>query len=106
MELEYKFPGTIKISLDNADLSAVRSRGSCMDRNGFAGIENKTWIHADLRNRYATATIDGDGDLTVNVPRDQASPCTVERERITADNESSVQHYLGETGVVIVEWKS
>lgn len=107
MEIEYSFPGPIKIELDDADLSSVRSQGFCMDRNGFLGIESKTWLRTDSTHRYASATIDGDGDLNVWIPNGGTSPVEVERERIKPGNnvreDGIVEHFLAD-GSIVVTW--
>jgi len=108
MDIEYNFPGSIKVSLEHSDLSMIQSHGYAVEREGFAGIENKTWIRLG-HNKDPMATIDGDGDLNVWMPRDVLPPVEIPRKSIHASNSAHddiVEHYLGEDGNVTVDWSN
>ena len=107
MDIEYSFPGPIKIELNDADLSNIRSQGYCMNRNGFRSIESKTWIHSDPERREPSATIDGDGDLNVWIPQNSVTPIVVEKDNVHAGNDvrtdDIVEYFLAD-GSIVVTW--
>ena len=104
MEVDYNFPGTMKISLDEADLASLRTRGFCTDRDGFSGIESKIWVYGEQSSELPRAYIDRGGDLSVYIPNGPQWRCEVSRDCIDAANAEAISHFLGETGTVIVEW--
>ncbi|HCZ28401.1 TPA: hypothetical protein DHU97_01510 [Candidatus Saccharibacteria bacterium] len=86
----------------------IQSHGYAVEREGFAGIENKTWVRLG-HNRDPMAIIDDDGDLNVWIPRDVVSPVEIPRKSIHASSSALgdiVEHYLGEDGNVTVDWPS
>jgi hypothetical protein len=107
MEIDYSFPGPIKIELDAADLSDIRSKGYCMNRNGFRSIESKTWVHSDPERRGPSASIDGDGDLNVWIPQDSVTPVVIEQDNVHSGNDARtddiVEHFLAD-GSIVVSW--
>lgn len=109
MNVEYNFPGTIKINLDRQDLLSLQQQGFTVERAGFSGPESKTWIHLPpiepgVQNRAQnTAEIEPGGDLHVRLFRGFLPPVVIEQEAVENINRDIVQHYLGTLGVVIVD---
>lgn len=107
MDFKYSFPGSVEIALDQRDVASLEDQGFCMDRTGFAGFDNKTWVRTDRDGVIdePEATIDGDGDLNVTIPDGSEANVVIDQERIrpgTSGSEGIVEHYLGRAGIISV----
>lgn len=108
MEIEYTFPGSIEVVLDDDDGRDLAFYRHVHDRNGFRGIESKTWVRIDDNPdlHTATATIDGDGDLNITVPSNSSAPTIIEAKDVKPGNSADrgiVTHFLGATGTITLD---
>lgn len=108
MDIGYEFPGSIDISLNVHDLHSLHSPGFTVERDGFSGIDSKTWVHLDaidvdkpsyVKDNYAA--IEAGGDLHVYLRRGCSWPVVIEQNKINADS-NLIAHYLGELGLITV----
>lgn len=108
MYVEYDFPGSITINLEMHDLISMQQRGFTVERAGFSGIESKTWVHLpsiDVSSRCekrATADIEQGSDLHVRLFRGFLPPVLIEQVAITNTDQSRIEHFLGKTGVIMI----
>jgi hypothetical protein len=108
MEVDYDFPGSVSITLNSRDLERLHEPGVTVERDGFSGIESKTWVHLGRISTEPSfpnknhAVIEPGGDLHVHLSRGFGLPLTIDRLRIEAD-EVLIDHFLGEDGVIIIK---
>lgn len=107
MEVDYNFPGCIDISLNLRDLQSMQDVGYAVERDGFSGMESKTWVHlppigpeTSFPNN-ASAMIESGGDIHVYLNRGFPLPITIDQSDINAAGEL-IQHYLGDDGTITI----
>lgn len=77
MDIRYNRPGVMEVLLDDSDIARILGEEYTMCRNGLYGLNgSKTHIrlsHGDIR-----ASLDGDADVTIWMPREQVVSLPVE----------------------------
>lgn len=112
MEIEYSFPGPISIQLEPSDLRSMQDSGFTVDRDGFSGMDSKTWVHLaplDVDNpsnpNDNKAIIEPGGDLHVYLARGSGYRNTTEIEQSRIDApDGVVEHYLAD-GSIEIRWR-
>ncbi|MES2876265.1 MAG: hypothetical protein V4678_02220 [Patescibacteria group bacterium] len=109
MDIEYTFPGSIEVTLSNEDRSQLAFRRYVTERNGFRGIESKTWVRLADEDDVATASIDGDGDLNITVSSNSVPPTVIEAKDVQpgpgADADIAA-HFLGASGMITLDMQA
>ena len=106
MDVKYSFPGSISVTLDDTDKHDLAFRRYVSTREGFLGIESKTWVRIEEDSKEPHATIDGDGDLNIFVTPNSAPPTIIEAKDVLPGNraESDIAlHFLGATGTITLD---
>ncbi len=111
MDVDYNHPGTMRISLEHDDLVRLQQNGFTVERDGFSGMESKTWVHLPpieesmiSHVHEASAEIEPGGDLHVRLSRGFPTPIEIGQDAIAAPP-GFVEHYLGSTGIILVLMK-
>ena len=113
MDVEYHFPGSMTVKLDEEDMHDLSHYGVCTERDGFGSIETKTWLRVADKSEQdgPRASIDGDGDLNISaklhVFDSVGGSLTIEQGEIEpgkAAPDDIVKHYLGERGIISITW--
>lgn len=106
MDIEYTFPGPIKVTLDARDSADLAFHRHVSVREGFIGIESKTWVRIEEDAEKPHATIDGDGDLNIYVPWNATPPTVIEAKDVQPGNRATDDiafHFLGATGTITLD---
>lgn len=109
MDIEYTFPGSIEVTLSNEDRNELAFRRFTTERDGFRGIETKTWVHLTEEENVAEARIDGDGDLSITVSYNSVPPTVIEAKDVQPGpgvGADIVTHFLGATGTITLDMQA